>query len=86
MSVTEHEHETHDHGPKFLVDIEGTDYAWGKDTISVAEIRVLGKLSGPEPIVEVDFDDNSERTLAEDAVVHLKPGHGFAHKVRFKRG
>lgn len=75
-----------DDGPKYFVDIEGTDYDWAQATISVPEIRVLGNLTGTEPIVEVDLKDNSERTLAEDAVIDLKPGRGFARKVRFKRG
>lgn len=74
------------HGPKYHVDIEGTDHPWDRETISVPEIRTLGGLTGPEPIVEVDLEDNTEQTLAEDAVVELKPGKGFAKKVRFKRG
>jgi hypothetical protein len=36
--------------------------------------------------LEVNIEDNSETTLAEDAVVTLKPGHGFAKKIRFQRG
>ena len=35
--------------------------------------------------VEVD-DQNNERTLQPGQVVELKPGHGFAKKVRWKRG
>ncbi len=73
-------------GPKYHLDIEGTVYAWERGDISVPEIRELGNLSGPEPIVEVDLRDNSQRTLAEDEVMSLKPGQGFARKVRFQRG
>jgi hypothetical protein len=86
MSVAEHERSKPGGGPKYFVDIEGTDFEWDKGAISVAELRVLGSLSGPEPIVEVDLEDNSERTLAEDEIIPLKPGRGFARKVRFKRG
>lgn len=82
----EHPDKPDDAGPKYFVDIEGTDHEWHKSTITPPEIRVLGGLTGTEPIVEVDLDDNSERTLPENAVVELKPGRGFARKVRFKRG
>lgn len=34
----------------------------------------------------MNLEDNTERTLAEDEVVTLKPGHGFAKKVKFQRG
>jgi hypothetical protein len=37
-------------------------------------------------VIEIDFDDNTEHTLAEDAVVTVKPGHGFGKKIEFKRG
>jgi hypothetical protein len=84
--ASEHSLDNEGQGPKYTVDIEGIDYSWHKDTISVPEIRELGQLSGPEPIVEVNLKDNSERVLPEDAVIELKPGRGFARKVRFKRG
>lgn len=86
MSVVKNHRTEPKPGRRFLIDIEGTDYPWHKDTISVSEIRDLGSLTGPEPIVEVDLVENTERTLAEDAVVDVKPGHGFAKKIRFKRG
>ena len=72
-------------GPKYLVEIEGTEYPWSKETITVPEIRQLGNLPQNVPVIEVD-PDNNERTLSEDAVVTLKPGHRFGKKVRFKRG
>ena len=72
-------------GPKYFVEIEGTEYPWSKETITVPEIRQLGNLPQNVPVIEVD-PDNNERTLSEDAVVTLKPGHRFGKKVRFKRG
>jgi hypothetical protein len=75
-----------DHGPKYFVNIEGTDYPWPEETISVAQIRDLSTWEPAQQIVEVNLDDNSETTLGDDAVVTLKPGHGFAKKVRFQRG
>jgi hypothetical protein len=71
---------------KYQIDIEGTTYDWEEDTITVAQIRELGGLPADVPVIEVDFKDNSEDELAEDAVVTLKPGQGFAKKIGFKRG
>lgn len=73
-------------GPKFEVNIEGQLYPWNRDTITVPEIRGLGGLPENVPVIEVDLRDNTERTLAEDEVVELKPGKGFGKKVTFQRG
>ena len=72
--------------PKFEVNIEGVIHPWDKPTITVPELRALGGLPDDQPVLEVNLQTNTERTLAEDEVVELKPGHGFAKKVRFKRG
>jgi hypothetical protein len=71
---------------KYLINIEGTEYPWDRDTISVPEIRELGLIPSDQQIQEIDLRDNTERTLAEDEVVSIKPGQGFAKKVRFQRG
>lgn len=75
-----------EHGPKYEVNIEGTLRPWNKGTISVPELRDLGSLPADQPVVEVNLQDNTEVTLAEDAVVELKPGQGFGKKVKFQRG
>lgn len=72
-------------GPKYFIDIEGTEYEWDKETITVPEIRQLGNLPTDLPVIEVD-PDNNERTLAEDEVITLKPGHRYGQKVSYKRG
>ena len=72
--------------PTFQVDIEGHIHEWPRDTITVEELRNLGGYGSDQQMIEVDLQDNSEQVLAEDAVVQLKPGHGFAKKVLFKRG
>lgn len=72
-------------GPKYFVEIEGTEYPWPNDTITVSDIRRLGNLPQDVPVIEVD-PDNTERTLAENEIVTLKPGHRYGKKVRFKRG
>lgn len=83
MSNAEHDVEK---GPKFAINIEGTEYPWDTDTISVPEIRRLGHLPETDPILEVDLKSNTERTLPEDEVIHIQPGKGYGKKVRFKRG
>ena len=73
-------------GPKFLIDIEGTDHPWDRDTITTAEIRQLGNFPADTPVLEIDLKDNTQRQLAEGEVVEVKPGRGFSKKVRFQRG
>jgi hypothetical protein len=72
--------------PKYLLDIEGVEHPWDRDSISVPQIRDLGDWDDTQPVVEVDLRDNSERTLDEGETVNLKPGHGFAKKIKFQRG
>jgi hypothetical protein len=72
-------------GPKYQLDIEGTLHPWDKDTITVPEIRTLGSLPTDQPVIEINLQDNTERQLAEGEVVTIKPGHGFAKKLKFKR-
>ena len=72
-------------GKKFFVNIEGTEYAWEMATISTKEIRDLGKLPVDLPVVE-ELPDGTERTLAEDAVIELKPGHRLGRAPKYKRG
>jgi hypothetical protein len=71
---------------KYHLDIEGTIYDWDAETITVAQIRELANLPANVPVIEVDFKDNSEHELAENAVIELKPGQGFSKKIGFKRG
>jgi hypothetical protein len=71
---------------KFEVNIEGTIFDWARDTITAAEIRALAGFDEGQQIVEVDLQDNSERTIAEGEEIELKPGQGFGKKVRFQRG
>ena len=71
---------------KYLINIEGAEHPWDEDTITVPEIRELESLHATDPVIEVDLKDNTERTLAEDEVVEIKPGKGFGKKVKFQRG
>jgi Multiubiquitin len=74
------------HGPKYFVNIEGEEYPWDRPTITVLEIRLIGRLPEDQPVIEINLEDNTERTLGECEVVEIKPGHAFAKKVRYKRG
>jgi hypothetical protein len=72
-------------GPQYFVDTEGTIHPWPKSTITTEEIATLGGWGASQGVIEIDADNN-EITLKPGQVVELKPGHGFAKKVRFKRG
>ena len=76
----------HEQGPKYFVNLEGNEMPWHEETITIPQIRELAGWDTSQPVVEVDLEANTEQTLAEDAVVTLKPGHGFAKKIRFQRG
>lgn len=73
-------------GPKYVVNIEDVEHDWSRGTITVPELRELGGIPAGTEMLLVDLQTNGETTLAEDAVVELKPGQGFGRKVRFKRG
>ena len=73
-------------GPKFHINIEGTVYEWGEDTITVPQIRSLGNLPTDVPVLMIDLQDNSQDELGEDEIVELRPGLGFSKKVKYQRG
>jgi hypothetical protein len=75
-----------DHGPKYFVNLEGVEKPWDSATITVPQIRHLAGWDASQPVVEVNLEDNTERTLGETDEVTLKPGHGFAKKIKFQRG
>ncbi len=72
-------------GPKYFVDIEGTEYPWSRGTITTAEIRQLGSLPPDQPVVE-ESPEGTERQLGENDVVELKPGHRYGRAAKYKRG
>ncbi len=73
------------HGPQFLVNVEGTVHPWPTRTITTEQIAALGGWDSSLGVIEIDRENN-ERTLAPGEIVELKPGHGFAKRIRFKRG
>ena len=54
-----------------------------EDTITVPQIRELGNLPANLPVIEID-PDNNERTLAENEVITLKPGHRYGKRLSTK--
>lgn len=75
----------HQTGPKYVVDIEGQNFPWEQETITTEQIAKLGGWDLSQGVVLID-KDNNERQLKPGEVVELKPGQGFAKKVRFRRG
>lgn len=72
-------------GKKYFINIEGHEYPWSEDAITVAQIRTLGSLPADQPVIE-ELPDGTERTLSETEVIDLKPGHRYGRAPRFKRG
>ena len=75
---------TEDKDHKYFITIEGVEHAWNQSTITTEQIAALGGWAA-EGVIEID-KDNIEHTLTVGEVIELKPGHGFAKKVRWKRG
>jgi hypothetical protein len=76
---------TNSNGPKYLIDFEGNDFEWTKDTITEAELRALVGIDGEKQLLIVNLDDGSESPFPA-GTYELKPGHGFSRKIGFKRG
>lgn len=72
-------------GPKYLLDIEGTQVEWDHATITTEQIIELGGWDPLQGAIVID-KDNVERTLKPGEVIEVKPGMGFSKKIRFKRG
>lgn len=72
-------------GPKYALNIEGTEYSWDQDTITTEKIAELGGWDVSAGVIEVD-KDNNERTLAPGEVIEVQPGQGFGKKHKWKRG
>ena len=83
--ATDDKHVDTSTGPKFFVDIEGTEHPWPRDTITTEEIIALGGWEAGQGVIQIDADNN-ERTLKPGEVIELKPGHGFSKKIKWKRG
>jgi hypothetical protein len=72
-------------GSKYYINIEGSEYLWDKDTISVQEIRTLGNIPADQAIVQ-ENPDGTEVTLAENQIIELQPGHRYGRAAKYRRG
>ena len=75
-------------GAPYEISIEGQTHPWGRDTISVAEIRELGGIPQDVDVVAVDLVDGGQRVLGEDAVHEippLQPGKPVVKRTNFER-
>jgi len=72
-------------GPKYSLNIEGNIYPWDKPTITAADIARVGGWDLALGVILIDADNN-ERQLQPGEEVELKPGLGFAKKIRWRRG
>jgi hypothetical protein len=70
---------------KYVLDIEGKEYAWSEETITPVQIAKLGGWNPAQGVIEID-KDNVERTLVADEIIKLQPGMAFGKKHRWKRG
>ena len=84
--IKEKDKENQGQGPKYTLDIEGNLIPWDSDTITTEQIIELGGWDPSQGAIEVDFKDNTERTLNPEEVITLKPGLGFSKKIKYKRG
>lgn len=73
------------HGQKYYVTIEGTEYEWIENTITLQQIRELASIPADQTIVE-DTVDGDEITLKEEDIIHLKPGHRYGVAPKYHRG
>ena len=71
---------------KYEINIEGMLYPWHDDDITTSQIRQLAGWPPEQQVLEVNLEDNTERTLNDTEVIEVKPGLGFGKKIRFKRG
>src|SRR5256885_11365269 len=58
-------------GERYEVLIQGKIHPWGRDAISVPEIRELGGFPPGSTVVEEDFTTGRERPLSEDDIHEL---------------
>ena len=70
---------------RYYIDIEGKEYPWDTETITAGEMRALAKLPADLPLVE-EFSNGTEKTLADNDLIVLRPGHRYGRAPKFKRG
>lgn len=72
-------------GPFYTFEVDGKEYRHDEPSITGSEIMDLADISRSDGLVQL-LDDGTQRTVAEDEVIELKPGRRFKKRPRFKRG
>jgi len=72
-------------GKKFFINIEDREYAWDQETITVQEIRALGNIPADQQIIQ-EGPDGTERTLEENEIITIQPGHRHGRGAKYRRG
>ena len=70
----------------FFVNIEGEVCPWEDETITTEEIADKGGWDVSLGVQEIDLRTNETRTLEPGEVVKIRPGMGFAKKLKWQRG
>ena len=70
----------------FVICIEGERFNWSKATINTEEIIELGGWDPSQGVIEVNEETQTERPLAPNEIIELKPGFSFGKKFCWKRG
>lgn len=73
-------------GPKYYINIEGTEYPWDDDVITTEQIIDLGGWDQSQGAIMIDLKTQEEQTLTPGQEIEVKPGMAFAKKIEFKRG
>ncbi len=71
--------------PSVFLDIEGTKHPWSRPTVTAAEVAALGGWDPAQGVMLIDAENN-ERQLQQGEAVEVHPTHGFARKIRWRRG
>ena len=72
--------------PSFTVCIEDSKFSWPKATITTEEIIQQGGWDPSQGVIEVNEEDQTERTLSPGEIIQLKPGYAFGKIFCWKRG
>lgn len=70
---------------RLVLDIEGTQHPWNQPTITATDVARLGGWDVGQGVMLIDAENN-ERQLQPTEAIDLRPGHGFARRIRWRRG
>jgi hypothetical protein len=74
-----------DSGPKYFVEIDGTEYEFDHEPVTGGEIMDEAGIPREQGLLEL-LDDGQQRQVPVDEEIELKPGKRFKKRPRFRRG